>query len=129
MSNTPTNARELYDLLMQTPDLCGKLTLESEGNLRWDLWEGYHLSISIYKGHGYISLDKNGFLNQSMTHWHPEPEEILEELLSIGRKGNLLVIRRGWLWEAVAFMGPEEECPKRAKRWSPFSKPLILKAQ
>ena len=129
MTNTPTTTRELYELLLQAPGLCGRLTLESEGNLRWDLWEGYHLAISIYKGHGHISLDKNGFFNCSVTHWHPEPEEILEELLSIGKTGNLLVIRRSLLGEAVAHMGPEEECPRRAKRKGLFSRPLILKAQ
>ena len=129
MNNVPATIQELHDLLLQFPDLCGKLTIVNEGTLRWDLWEGYHLSISLYKGHGHISLDKNGFFGTSVTHWHPEPEEMAEELRDIGTRGCILVVRRYLLGEAVVYMGPESECPPRDLRKGLLFRRLVLKAQ
>ena len=129
MINTPTNARELHDLLVQIPDLCGTFTIENENCLRWDLWEDYCLSVGVNRREACVALEKASRFRWQITHWHTDNDDILEELMSIGKKGNLLVVRQGWLWESVVHMGPEEECPKQALRKSLFSKPIILKAQ
>ena len=129
MTNAPATARELYDLLLQAPNLCGRLTLESDHLLRWDLWEDYCLCIGLNATDVQVVLEKTGRFPRQITHWHTDNDEILEELRSIGTRDNLLVIRQGWLWEAVVHMGAESECPKRSLRRSLFSKPIILKAQ
>ncbi len=129
MNNVPSTVQELHDLLLQFPDLCGKLTIENEGTLRWDLWEGYCLSIGLNKIEAYVALEKANRFRWQITHWHTDHDDILEELLSIGRKGSLLVVRRGWFGESVTYFGPGEECPRRTMRKGLFSRPLILKAQ
>lgn len=127
MTAVPTTARELYGLLLQTSDLCGTLTLESEGVLRWDLWEGYCLRVSLNAADCCVALETTSRFRWQVTHWHTHNEDILEELRSIGKHGSLLVIRRGWLWEAAAYFGPEAECPAKLLRKSLFSRPLLLR--
>ena len=129
MENMPTTARELYGLLKNTPDLCGTLTMETDDILRWDLWEGYCLSIGVNQREACVVLEKATRFRWQITHWHTDNADILEELRSIGTRGGLLVVRRGWLWEYATFFGPEEECPKRLLRRGLFTRPLILKAQ
>ena len=129
MENMPTTARELYDLLLQTPDLCGRLTLETEDILRWDLWEGYRLSISLNQREAYVALEATGRIPWQLTHWHTDNEVILEELRSLGLKDSLLVLRRSWFGEKTMFFAPGEEIPRGALRRGLVRKPLILKAQ
>ena len=129
MNPIPSNVRELYDLLRQTPDLCGCLSLETENILRWDLWEGYRLSISLNYREAYVALEAAGRFPWQLTHWHTDSDDILEELRSLGTRGSLLILRRGWFGEKTMFFAPGEEVPKRALRRGLLRKPLILKAQ
>ena len=64
-----------------------------------------------------------------MTHWHPDPEEMPEELRDIGTRGCILVVRRYLLGEAVGYMGPESDCPPRCLRKGLLFRRLVLKAQ
>ena len=76
MTNMAVNARELYDLLLQIPDLCGTLTLENDFVLRWNLWESYYLGIFFSGDSSQISLN-NGTVLQAphsqspITHQRP----------------------------------------------------------
>ena len=130
MTKMPTTAQELYDLLLQTPDLCGTLTMENLFVLRWDLWEDHYLGIFFSGDDCQISLNKRGaLLDCSITHWHPEPENLPEELLSIGRRDCILVLHISPAAISVAYKGPEKDCPRRLRRNGLFQKVLCLKAQ
>ena len=120
-SPIPQNARELYDMLMRTPDLCGMLTLVGDHGLDWELYEGFTVSIGINRREGYIGIEKRlaGKITDGLTHWHPALDEIYGQLCIMGRPGNVLVIRRNPLFCGVVYRGPESECPyPPAGKWS-----------
>ena len=123
----------LTERLKQTPGLCGTFSIESHGLIRWDLYEEHSYLIDVRGGDGYIDLFNRKHPHDSITHWHPDPDDMYEELCNIGTPGHIIVVRYlhiGPLFGAsVQYIGPESECPKRVKRTGLFSKPLILKVQ
>ena len=129
MNRVPSNTLELHDLLNDIPDLCGTLTMENDHILRWDLWDGYALSIGVTQAEATVVLQKAGNFPWQITHWHTDNDDILEEMRSLGTRGSLLIVRRGWFGEKVMFFDPGENVPGRALRRGLLRKPLILKAQ
>ncbi len=119
-NKTPVNTHELYDLLMQTPELCGQFTLVSDHEIKWDIYEDFSVSIGVNKVDACIALDKMlfGRIPNHFTHWHPDPEDIYDEICAIGTRGHVLVIRKFLLGEMVLYMGPEADCPYSPnKKW------------
>lgn len=109
----PANANELYEMLIQTPDLCGQFTLVHEQELRWDIYKDFAVSIGIGKMDACILIERKilGKLPDILTHWHSEPSDIYDEICDIGSRGNVLVIRKNFLGEAILYTGPETDCP------------------
>ena len=123
----------LLEKLKQNPDLCGSFSIDSHGLIRWDLYEEYSYMIDVRGGDGYIDLFNRKKTHCDITHWHPDPDDMYEELCRIGTRGHIIVVRSlhiGLLCGAsVRYIGPEDDCPRRDKRMGLFSKSLILKAQ
>ena len=123
----------LLERLKQNPDLCGSFSIDSQGLIRWDLYETHSYRIDVRGGDGYIDLFNRRKPHGDVTHWHPDPDEMYEELCLIGTRGNIIVVRYlhiGPLCGAsVRYIGPEDNCPRRVKRMGLFSRSLILKAQ
>ncbi len=123
----------LLEKLKQTPDLCGSFYIDASGLIRWDLYEDHSYQIDVRGGDGYLHLFNRVKTHGSITHWHPDPDDMYEELCRIGMPGHIIVVRflhiGPLLGSSVAYIGPESECPKRTKRKGLFSRPLILKAQ
>ena len=124
------NTKELYDKMRDTPDLCG--TFELKGDIiHWNLFEGYNIQIAVDHRDNYFNIEKKlvGGLADQLTHWHPEADEIYEEVCNIGSRGNIIVIRKNLFWTSVLYMGKEENCPySQKKKWS-WGKILYLKAK
>ena len=124
------NTKELYEKMCNTPDLCGTFELEGE-TILWNLFEGYNIQISVDPRDNYFNIEKKsiGNLADQITHWHPEADEIYEEVCNIGLKGNVLVIRKNLFCTSVLYMGKEENCPYSSKKnWS-WGKILYLKSK
>lgn len=114
------NAKELYDKMRHTPNLCGKIQLDGE-IIRWDLHMGYQIQISVDPRDTYFNIEQKpgGVKEDQITHWHPDPNEIFDQICNIGLRGNILVIRKNFLWSSVLYMGTEEGCPySKTKKWS-----------
>lgn len=68
-------------------------------------------------------------ITDMVTHWHPEQEDIYDEVCKIGLKGNVLVIRKNLFFTSTIYMGKEELCPYSSKkRWS-WGRIYYLKAK
>ena len=123
------STKELYEKMLVTPDLCGKFKLIDK-TIFWDLFDGFIIRISIEPPATHFSIEKKLFweFTDTVTHWHPEENEIFEEVCNIGLKGNVLVIRRNFFFDSVLYMGKEEVCPySPKKKWS-WGKIYYLKA-
>ena len=108
----PQNSKELYEMMWDTPQLCGSFELDDSG-IHWKLYDNASVDIDVNPGDCYLSIGKN---NHSITHWHPNCFEIYEEVLSSGLAGHILVIRKYWLGgEQVLYFGPKENCPYKIK--------------
>ena len=124
------NTKELYDKMIETPNLCGKFELVGK-TIFWDLFDGFDIQISIEPPDTYFSIEKKLFwkITDQITHWHPNEENIYDEVCEIGLKGNVAVIRKNLLFTSVVYMGKEENCPfSPKKKWS-WGKILYLKAK
>lgn len=89
------NTKELYEKMLTTPDLCGKFELVDK-TIFGDLFDGYDIQISIEPPATLLSIGRKLFwkITDMVTHWHPEQEDIYDEVCKIGLKGNVLVIRK-----------------------------------
>lgn len=124
------SAKELYNKMLEIPDLCGNFEL-IDNTIYWNLFDGYEIQISIDPRDNYFGIDKKSFgkINDPVTHWHPDEEEVFREICDIGLKGNVLVIRKNLLFTSVVYMGKEENCPySPEKKWS-WGKICYLKAK
>ncbi len=121
----PKDINELYDMMLQTPDLCGKFGFsEDKRFIVWDLFENIRLEIGMDFREGYISIQRLlfGKIESGITHWHPSKFEIYDDVCSIGKRGNVLVLRSRWFGDSMLYSGSKEECP-----YSPDKKYLFGK--
>ena len=68
-------------------------------------------------------------INTDITHWHPDSNEIYDEICRIGKRGNVLVIKKNLLGETVLYMGEKEKCPYNPKIKKFLSKIYYLEAK
>lgn len=126
----PTTTKELFDMMQDTPELCGKFELVGE-TIFWDLCTGIDIEISIQPPSTYFGIGRRlfGKIPHTITHWHPECEEVYDEVLNIGSEGNVLVIRDNILFPSVLYAGKEEECPYLPTTKWRFGRILYSKAK
>ena len=116
MRNSKTT-KELYDQIIQMTDIHSKPELNGEV-LIWKLYENVY--IRAYCDSYDACIDIIGKFG-SITHWHPEEDEMFNELYSLGKKGNILVLRKyllALLGTSVFYMGaPEKYQFDKNKKW------------
>ncbi len=128
----PQNSKELYEMMLQTPELCGSFEYDPKNDkITWLLYHGFTLDLSIYESSCCFEIFKNISKNFSspLTHWHPENHEFYDEICKIGKRGNVLVIRTSIFGEAVKYMGCAEDCPYSQGKRSLLGKTYYLKAE
>lgn len=106
----PQTTEELYKMLIETPDLAGKLELTGD-TVFWT-FNNFWVCASLDKNEGYIEVNrkkKHWWQNDQLLHWHPMKDEIYNDLCAIGNKSNILVIRTGWLFSDIFYWGKESE--------------------
>lgn len=128
----PQTSRELYEMMLQTPNLCGHFELLSDnGNVIWDLYPNIRMEIGVDPGDCYFGVSKMlfGKAESSITHWHPSPFEIYNEICKIGKCGNVMVIRTFLGGAGVLYMGNKEDCPYQKGKGFLFGKLYYLEAK
>ena len=105
--------KELYVKLLNTPDIDGTFTFDGFA-IKWERNCKPYLD---------ISWDTINFCidDSSCFHWHPEfdydeIDKFYDELVKIGKKGNVLIVGAGLLFRIVLFIGSAEEYLSNKKR-------------
>lgn len=126
----PTNTQELYNMMLQTPNLCGDFRIVEGGNICWDLYKGIQINISVDPQDCCFSINKRlfGKIESGITHWHPTIYEIYNDIYEIGMPGSVLVIRTFMSGASVLYMGDEVNCSYSPNRKTFFGKYYYLKA-
>ena len=119
----PQTAKELYDMMRATPDLCGsfELTARDEG-IRWKLYEDLCVDIAVDERECYFGVG-------TLIHWHPDFQSVYEDVCNIGRRTNVLVIHEHIGGSSVLYMGEKSECPYSPDSKKRFGKLYYLEAK
>jgi len=127
----PTNAKELFEMMKQTPDLCGDYYVDGDINIIWNLYDSIQIDIGIDSRECYLGVNKKSFgkIGSGITHWHPTNFEIYDEVCKIGKRGNVLVIRAFKSSESVLYMGEKENCPYNKESKQLIGKLYYLEAK
>lgn len=110
----PQSAEELYGMMLETPDLCGRFELDkSAGSITWNLSENIVIEIGIDTPECYIGINKShdGKVGGEITHLHPSVFEIYDEICKIGKRGNVTVLRASPVGSALLYAGRKDVCP------------------
>lgn len=128
----PQNSKELYEMMLQTPDLCGHFELLSEdGNIIWNLYDDIRIEIGVAPHDCYLGVSKMlfGKVENGLTHWHPTSFEIYNEVCKIGKRGNVMIVRTFASGGGVLYIGNKEDCPYQKRKRYLFGKLYYLEAK
>jgi len=111
----PQTTRELYNMMVQNPDLCGSFEMTADeddyGSIFWTLGDAC-FELCVGHGQGYINVIADGPLHgKSITHWHPDPDEIYDEVKNIGKRGNVTVVCSSRGAGKLLYSGEKTRCP------------------
>ncbi len=120
----PQSSKELYDMMIQTPDLCGKFELVDDGYIVWDLFENVWIQMDVSPQDGYLGFieSAHGKSGKEIFHMHPDMFEIYEQVCDVGTRGNVTVLRTSFVSAEMLYAGRKDMCP-----YSPNKKFLLHK--
>ena len=105
-----TTTKELYDALICKPDL--NSIPELHGNaLIWRLFKNAYVHACCDSYDTCIDIISTEYLNSYLMHWHPDESEMLDQLYSMGKNGNMLVLKKTILETKVFYIGPLQTYP------------------
>ncbi len=113
------STKELYEKLIQMSDLHSLPELDGE-IIIWKLYKNAYIRACCDSYDTCIDIIDDSILVGSLTHWHPDEENMLEELYSLGKKGNILVLKKFLLGTGVFYIGEPEKYqfnPKKKWHW------------
>ncbi len=124
------STKALYEKMCNTSDLCGKFEM-IDNTIFWNLFEGLDIEIYIEPSDTYFAIDKKPFwlIPRPLVHWHPDEEDVYEQICNMGLKGNVLVIGKSLFGSGVLYMGKEENCPYSPKKKWLWGRRYYLKAE
>lgn len=105
----------LYDQLLAMPGLHSMPELEGDA-LIWRLYGDAY--VYVYSDGQDVCIDfvSDRVYGGSLYHWHPDHEDLLEILYTLGKKGNIVVIGKSLLATQLLYMGAPEGCPLPNRR-------------
>lgn len=104
---------ELYERLAANPDLRGEIALEDD-LIIWRVTSALTLDIAVSYKDTYVGV------NGALHHWHPDEDDIYDDLCAIGKRGNILVIRKTLASSEVFYSGAASEyrfSPNKKWHW------------
>lgn len=107
MRNSKTT-KEFYEQLLQMRDLHSFPELDGEIMI-WKLYKNAYIRAYCDSYDTCIDIINDSNSVRSLIHWHPDEENMLEELHSLGKKGNILVIKKFLFGMGVFYVGEPEK--------------------
>ena len=117
MRNSKTT-KELYEKLLEMPDLHSVPELDGE-ILIWKLYKNAYVRAYCDSYDTCIEIIGTSFTCPS-THWHPDEDDMLDELYLLGKKGNILVLKSFLMGmgTGVFYLGePEKYRFNKKRKW------------
>ena len=105
---------ELYNALIRLPDLHSVPQLQDQV-LVWPLYPNAYVQAYCQEGDCYIGIQANSLFRGELIHWHPEEAELLDRLYALGKRGNILILKKTLLGTQTFYMGPADACPLSQK--------------
>ena len=128
----PQSSKELYKMMLQTPNLCGHFELSSDNEyIVWNLYENIRIKIIVNPEDCYLGISKILFSKGEigLTYWHPTAFEIYNQVSKLGKQGNVMIVRTFASGGGVLYMGTKENCPYPKGKRCLFGKLYYLEAK
>lgn len=101
--------KQLYEKLLEMPDLHSAPQLNGEVII-WKLYQNAY--IRAYCDSYDTCIEINGISAYGpVMHWHPDEKDMFDELYSLGKKGNMLVVKKSLFGISVFYIGSPENYP------------------
>ncbi len=108
--------KDLYEFLVKMPNLHSMPIFDGHV-LIWNLYENAKVRAYIDEYDTYCGVESES-IDFPSVHWHPEEKDMLEELYTLGKKGNVVVLKKSLIGVGVFYMGePEKYIYTPSKKW------------
>lgn len=114
----------IFEKMRSNHNLYGKYVLTGN-TIEWELNDEF--IIRIARDYCGISKKLSGKIENPLTHWHPDDDDLYDDICRLGTRGNITVIHTTILYSSVIYSGPEAEC--RIKRKWLFGRYYYLRAK
>ena len=115
------STQQLHDALIQMPDLHSFPTFNGN-TLYWDLYKDAYIRAYCNEKDFYIEIVGVALSNSGSVRWLTDKNSMLQELYSLGKKGNMCVIKKTLLGSSVFYMGDPSKYPLTDRRTWDFGK-------
>lgn len=112
----PQNTQELYKMIINTSGLHSMPVIDNN-ILIWDLFEKATVRAYIDSYDTCIAIISKSVPKVYYCHWHPEKDEMYDELCKLGTQGNIIVFRKLIFGTQVYYLGSTD-----AYHFSPIKK-------
>ena len=140
----PRSSEELFEMIENTPNLCG--LFEHNENTEIVYWKPFVdntakftdicnrivISIDFDYEECLITVSKQLFKGKSdlpITHLDTTEYEIYDKVCNIGKRGNVLVIRKLLFYDKILYIGPKKDCPYSEDKKYLFGEYYFLEAK
>ena len=103
----------IFEKTRSNHDLCGEYELTGN-TIEWEFNDEFIIRIS--REYFDISKKQFGKIENPLTHWHPDDDDLYDDICRLGTRGNITVIHKTILYDGVIYSGHETEC-KIKRKW------------
>ena len=112
---------ELYEMLLQMPDLHSTPTFNGN-TLYWALYTDAYLRAYHQNENFYIEIVGTSVSYNGSVRWLTDKNSMLQELYSLGKKGNMCVVKKTLFGSRIFYMGEPSQFPLPSRRAWDFGK-------
>ena len=113
--------KELYNAIVCKPDLHSSPKLYGN-SLIWHLYKNAYIHACCNGVDAFIEIFGGDGFTGSLMRQRLDEDEIVTELYILGKKGNMLVLKKSLLGTSVFYSGPSETFPLTDRRSLYFGK-------
>lgn len=113
-----STTKEIYEKLIEMPDLHSMPKLDGDVII-WELYNDAYVTAYCNGCSTSIDVVSRSAWRGPLTHWHPDDaEEMLSNLYSLGKKGNIFAFNCPYSWGNIFYIGdPDKYRFDKNKKW------------
>ena len=113
--------KELYDILICKSDL-HSLPKLYDNSLIWHLYKNAYIHACCNGADSFIEIFGGDGFTGSLMRQRLDEDDMLNELCTLGKKGNMLALKKSLFGTSVFYSGPSEAFPLTDRRSLHFGK-------